>query len=138
MQEELYQFIENNNINYINHKLYDTKGMIAHYNDITAIVIDEKQHTSCCDENTTVLQELGHYLSGAYYKVDSSLWFINKCEYKADKKAWETFLPYEEIIGLLKNKIATTIGDLAEYFGVEPPYMARCVNYYANQYGLSY
>lgn len=54
-------------------------------------------------------------------------------EHKADKKAWEKFFPYEQIQKLMKKGL-TTVTQLAEYFDIEAPYMARCVNYYYNQY----
>lgn len=54
-------------------------------------------------------------------------------ECKADKKAWEKFFPYEQIKELMKKGL-TTITQLAEYFNVEAPYMARCINYYYNQH----
>lgn len=58
---------------------------------------------------------------------------IDKMEYKADKKAWEKFFPYEQIKILMKKGL-TTVTQLAEHFNVEAPYMARCINYYYNQY----
>lgn len=130
---ELYKIMDNENINYINHNLYSTDGMIAHYNDLTAIVVDDKKVKGQVAENTVLIQELGHYMSGAYYRTNSQYELIEKMEHKADKKAWETFFPYEEIRELMKKGL-TTVTQLAEYYDVSAPYMARCINYYYNQY----
>lgn len=61
MYKKLINTIEKENINYINHKLHNSEGMIAHYNDITAIIIDDVQVKTQTTENTVLLQELGHY-----------------------------------------------------------------------------
>ena len=129
----LYKKMEKENINYINHKLSLTRGAIAHYKDLTAIVVDDTIVKSQVSENTVLIQELGHYMAGAYYRTNSQYELIGKMEHKADKKAWEQFFPYEEIKKLMKKGL-TTVTQLAEYYSVEAPYMARCVNYYYNQY----
>lgn len=129
----LYNILEKENIQYVNHSLRNSEGMIAHFKDVTAIVVDEEQAHTTSSTNTVLIQELGHYYSGTYYKTNSPLELVEKMEYKADRKAWETFFPYEKIKELM-HKGLTTITQLADYFNVEPPYMARCVNYYYNQY----
>ena len=129
----LYNILENENIYYSNHKLSNSSGMIANYKDVTAIIVDEVKTNTTISRNTVLIQELGHYFSGSYYKTNSPYELIEKMEYKADKKAWEKFFPYEQIKKLMKKGL-TTVTQLADYFDVEAPYMARCVNYYYNQY----
>lgn len=129
----LYNKIEKENINYINAKLLSTRCAIAHLNSLTAIIVDDKQVKSQIAENTVLIQEIGHYMSGAYYYTNSPYELVDKMEHKADKKAWEYFFPYEQIKELMRKGL-TTITQLAEYYNVEAPYMARCVNYYYNQY----
>lgn len=129
----LYNMLENENIHYSNHELVNSNGMIAHYQDVTAIIVDENKTNTTISRNTVLIQELGHYYSGSYYKTGSSYELIEKMEYKADKKSWEKFFPYEKIKELM-HKGLTTVTQLADYFDVETPYMARCVNYYYNQY----
>ena len=129
----LYNELEREHINYCNHKLLNSCGMIAHYKDVTAIVVDEEKTNTTISRNTTLIQELGHYYSGNYYNIHSDYEVISKAEFRSDKKAWEKFFPYEKIKELMKKGL-TTVTELAEYFDVEAPYMARCVNYYYNQY----
>lgn len=129
----LYDVLENENIHYSNHKLINSSGMIAHYEDVIAIIVDEEKTNTTISRNTVLIQELGHFYSGAYYKTNSPYELIDKMEYKADKKSWETFFPYIKIKELMKKGF-TTVTQLAEYFDVEAPYMARCVNYYYNRY----
>ena len=129
----LYNKMEKENIHYINHELLFTRGAIAHCDELTAIVVDDKQVKSQVSENTVLMQELGHYMAGAYYRTNSPYELIEKMEHKADKKAWEEFFPYEEIKDLMKKGL-TTATQLAEYYNVEASYMARCLNYYYNQY----
>ena len=132
----LFNVLEKENIYYFNNKLYNTNGMIAHCNDTTAIIVDEDKTDTTIAANTVLIQELGHFFSGSYYRTNSSLELIEKMEYKADKKAWEKFFPYTEVKQLMKNGL-TTVTQLAEYYDVEAPYMARCINYYYNQYGFN-
>lgn len=129
----LYDILETENIHYSNHKLVNSSGMIAHYQDVIAIIVDENKTNTTVSRNTVLIQELGHYFSGSYYNINSSYELIDKMEYKADKKSWEKFFPYEKIQELMKKGL-TTATQLAEYFDVEVPYMARCVNYYYNQH----
>lgn len=129
----LYNVLEKENIYYSNHELKNSGGMIAHYEDVTAIVVDEAKTNTTISRNTVLIQELGHYYSGSYYKTNSPFDLVEKMEHKADKKAWEKFFPYEQIKELM-HKGLTTVTQLAEYYDVEAPYMARCVNYYYNQY----
>ena len=57
----LYDKMKEKNINYVNAKLLFTRGAIAHCNNLTAIVVDDKQVKSQVSENTVLIQELGHY-----------------------------------------------------------------------------
>lgn len=127
----LYNKINDENINYINASLISTRGAIVHYNNITAIILDNKQVKNYTSENTVLIQEFGHYLSGAYYHTNSQYDLIDKQEHKADKKAWNEFFPYGKIKSLMNNGY-TTATAIAEYFEVEVPYMAKCLNYYYN------
>ena len=128
----LYSKIEEENINYINSKLYRTRGAIAHYKDITVIIVDDAQVNTQVTENTVLIQELGHYYAGAYYRTYSNYELIEKMEHKADVKAWKKFIPYTKIKELLNNGVST-IAELADFFNVEAPYMARCIHYYSNE-----
>lgn len=130
---ELYKIMEEEHIYYINHSLDSTPGMIAHYNDLTAIIIDKEKIKSKIEENTILIQELGHYMANAYYSTNSKYELIEKMENKADKYAWEKFFPYEDLKKLMESGL-TTVTQLAEYYNVEAPYMARCINYYYNKY----
>ena len=83
----LYNMLDDENIHYTNHKLYNSSGMIAHYKDVTAIIVDEKQTDTKISRNTVLIQELGHYFSGSYYRTYSDYEVISKAEFKADRTA---------------------------------------------------
>lgn len=125
----LYNRMKQENIVYINHKLAYTRGAIVHYKGIVAIIVDKEQVQDKISENTVIIQELGHYLANAYYNTHSKDEFIWLMEQKADVFAWKEFFPYHKIRELMKNGI-TTATKIAEYFEVEPNYMATCLNYY--------
>lgn len=129
MYEELMERMKVEKIYYVNHTLSWTKGMIARYEGITVIILDDTQIKDISEKNTILLQELGHYLSEAYYKSNSPYSLIEHQERIADITAWETFLPYDRILTLQKKGLIKAT-ELANHFLIEPDYMARCVNYY--------
>ena len=130
MEQNLYSEIEEENINYINSKLENTRGAIIHYKDVIAIIVDEQQIDTHVAENTVLMEELGHYYAGAYYRTYSDYELIEKMEHKADVASWKKFIPYTKVKELL-SKGFSTIADLADYFDVEAPYMARCIYFYS-------
>lgn len=130
MEQTLYSKIEEENINYINTQLENTRGAIIHYKNITAIVVDDKQIDTQFAENTVLMQELGHYYAGAYYRTNSDYELIEKIEHKADIASWKKFIPYSKVRELLAKGFSS-MADLADYFDVEAPYMARCINFYS-------
>ena len=132
-RNDLYRKMKEENIYFIKHKLSFTRGMIARYNNLTVIIIDNTKVKSRISENTVLMQELGHYMANAYYKTNSHSKYIEQMERLADITAWEEFLPYEEVQSFMK-KGYTKATDLAKCFGVEAPYMARCLNYYYKKY----
>ena len=87
---DLYNILKEENIHYINAKLFLTRGAIAYYKGITAIIVDNTQIDSDIAENTVIIQELGHYFSDSYYRGNSSYDLIENMEYKADVVAWLT------------------------------------------------
>jgi len=129
----LYDIIKRENIIYLNHELYQTRGMIVHYKDVTVIVVDESKIDSSTSMNTVLIQELGHYFSGSYYHAYSNYEVVTKAEIEADKKAWEVFFPYFKIKELMQNGLSSA-SQIANYFDVEVDYMARCLNYYYDKY----
>lgn len=129
----LYDIIKKEHIHYMNHELYQTRGMIVHYKDVTVIIVDESKINSSASINTVLIQELGHYFSGSYYNAYSNYEVITKAEIEADKKAWELFFPYSKIKELMQNGLSSA-SQIATFFDVEVDFMARCLNYYYDKY----
>lgn len=126
---DLYEILNEEGIYYINHKLVSTRGAIACFKGVTAIVVDDTQIDCEASEITVIIQELGHYFSDSYYRENSSFDLIENMEYKADVIAWLKFFPYKEIKFLRKSGLKSA-SHIASYFNVEPDYMARCLNFY--------
>ena len=51
-RNDLYRKMKEENIYYIKHKLSFTRGMIARYNDITVIIVDDTKVKNKISENT--------------------------------------------------------------------------------------
>ena len=133
LHDLIYKKIKEENIICINQELLFTSGAIAHYNELTVIVLDYTKIKNQTEENTVLIQELGHYLSKSYYNTNSSFIHIEQMELNADICAWNEFFPYSEIKELMENNIRTAT-DIAKYYNVEVSYIARCLNYYFNNY----
>ncbi len=127
--DDLYKRLQQENIHYINKKLFLTPGAIVHYENITAIVVDKEQIKNSTHENTIIIQEFGHYLAHSYYKSNDPYEVINDMEQSADIAAWNEFFPYQEVKKLINNGISTAT-EIANYFNVNSDYIARCLDYY--------
>ena len=130
---DLYEILNEEGIYYINHKLVSTRGAIACFRGITAIVVDDTQIDCEASEITVIIQELGHchYFSDNYYRYDSSLELVETLEYKSDICAWLKFFPYEEVKFLRKNGLYSATS-IASYYDVEVSYISKCLNFYYN------
>ena len=115
---DLYDILKEENIHYINAKLFLTRGAIAYYKGITAIIVDNTQIDSDIAENTVIIQELGHYFSDSYYRGNSSYDLIENMEYKADVVAWLKFFPYKKVKELRSIGLKSAT-DIASFFNVE-------------------
>lgn len=127
--EELYHLLKKEHIHLVYHSLSHSRGMIAHYQDVTVIVVDPLRVDTNISFHTVLLQELGHYYSGSYYHSYTDDDKLLAAEFLADQTAWLRFFPYQEIKQLM-NWGLTTVSEIADYYQVESDYMARCLHFY--------
>lgn len=127
--QDLYHLLEKEHIHLVYHSLSHSRGMIAHYQDVTVIVLDPLRIDSDISFRTVLLQELGHFYSGSYYRSYTDDDKLLAAEFLADQTAWRRFFPYEEVKQLM-NLGLHTVSQIADYYQVEPDYMARCLHFY--------
>lgn len=86
-------------------------------------------------KNVCWLRNYGHYYYDATYSpYCNDLQLISKQERKANKWAYNTLIPFEDLKLAIKKGIIE-IYTLAEYFDVSVCFMQKCLAYYLEKYG---
>lgn len=80
------------------------------------IVMDESEMTEA-QKKTHLAHELGHCMTGAFYRPYSPLETRSRCEYKANMWMIENLMPKHEMERAFSMGIVE-VWELAEYFGV--------------------
>lgn len=102
--EHIEDIIEKENINLIDTYLEDTEGAYVSYNKLKLIMYDNSKLNSSIRKKQILAKELGHYYYDATYKFNSDLYFISKQEYKSDKWAYNTLIPFENLKLAIKSR----------------------------------
>ena len=79
------------------------------------VAMDYKQIESASEERTRLAHEIGHCVKGAFYNRYSKFDLMCRHEYRANKWAIETLMPFDEVIEALKSGYEQ-VWELAEYF----------------------
>lgn len=113
---ELYQDIDERNIEIMNINFKKKKAAIVPYDDTAAILVDYSKIEDSKEEKMIIAEEKAHYDTGSYYPLYSADYeLIDKMEYKAIKRTYNELIPYSVLRKLAKYM---SIDELAEYFGV--------------------
>lgn len=99
------------------------------------VAIDKQKIKSDAEEISKLAHELGHCATGAFYNVYSPLNVRRRYENIADKWAIKHLISQEELERAVSAGY-TEIWQLAEYFNVTEPLMAKAVSWY--NYGNLY
>lgn len=95
-----------------------------------------KIHT-IADLKTKLLHEYGHCATGCTHKVYSPFELVEKNEYKANRCAIETFLPWPEIKKAVRSGL-TEYWQLADYFNIDEKLIRKAVAYYTETKQLKF
>lgn len=90
------------------------------------------KHLSNLTEKELLAHELGHCETGCTYTEDATREYIGRCEYRANKWAYNQLMPPCEIKEAISNGM-TTVWELAEYFDVSCEFMQKALEYYLTQ-----
>ena len=81
-------------------------------------------------EHVCLGHELGHCVTGSFYRITTSAAVRGKSEYKADKWAFYHLIPPAALEKALKEGI-TRPHELAEHFEVTEDFMLKTLDFYA-------
>ena len=82
--------------------------------------IDELEHAA---------HELGHCETGSFYDLASDPIAVMRCEFKANKWAYQHLAPWEDLLTAFRSGCAS-VWDLAEYFNLHPKTIERILAIY--------
>ena len=125
---QLYNIADKNNISVYHFPLSPVKSMSVPGN----IGIDVNQVETLAEEKESFAHELGHCMKNAFYTGKSSYELRSQKEYRADKWAVQTLLPYNELLIALKKGI-TEIWEIAEYFDVTENIVKKALKIYESK-----
>lgn len=111
---ELYKIADDNNIELY---YFPFESLISVSIPSGFIGIDTNSLKTTSDERTILAHELGHQITGSFYTGSSPYDLRSRKEFKANKWAVNTLIPYDELIDAFENGILER-WELAEYFGV--------------------
>ena len=126
---DVYSALEetNANVNIWQHPLCDatTIEISGKYD----IFLNPDKNRTIADMKTKLIHEWGHCASGATHCVHSPYQLVAQNEHKANRYAYEKFLPFAEIKKAVRNGL-TEYWQLAEYFNINEEFIRKAVHYY--------
>ena len=102
-----------------------------------AIFLDLSQLPSSAQQCEALAHELGHCATGCTHKVSSSWDLISKHEHKANRWAYEKYLPEEELRRLMQDG-CTEVWQLAERLGFPEKTVRDAVLYWTECRGVDF
>ena len=129
---DLFSVAENANIAVEYCQLPINKSISVSDSDGDFILMDYSLLYSGARERVHMGHELGHCITGSFYRGYSPCDVRKKHEYRADKWAIKKLVPEDELCDAV-NQGYIEVWDLAEYFNVTEEFMIKAITFYKNQ-----
>ena len=100
-----------------------------------AIAMDVDKLDSSQEEKAVLGHELGHCMTGSFYRVNSGFETRGRMEARANRWAYEKLLPWEDLQVALRSGI-TEPWALSEHFELPQWFISRAIDYYVNTCGM--
>lgn len=127
--EKLYDIADKERISIFENNWSSALARIFEIDENYVIALTRNNINNSLHEREILAEELGHYYCNALYYLNDTSTQKTKCEYRAKKWAYSALVPIQTLRQKLSDGI-NNIYDLAEYFNLEPAYMAECLNFY--------
>ena len=102
-----------------------------------AIFLDFNQFSDVSQYREALGHEIGHCATGCTHAVSSPWDLVEKHEYKADRWAFEHYLPPEELQAAMDAGL-TEPWQLAEWYGFPEQYVRRALEYWTQRRGVRF
>lgn len=96
------------------------------------IFMDCRKFSSMTEYKCILAHEIGHCETGSFYNIYSPFDLRAKCERRADKRAIEILMPYEEVY-LALQRGCRNVFSLAKQFEVTEDYARKAIDLYADR-----
>jgi hypothetical protein len=100
------------------------------------IVINPEQLRDSKEVCDILCHEAGHFLTGSFYRLGDFYTSKLKLEGRASSAAFERYIPYPELLALLKE--GRSEYEISEHFGISEKMLKLAYRYYAEYKGLSF
>lgn len=101
-----------------------------------AIFLDFDQFPTVADYTAALAHEMGHCATGATHKVSSPYDLVSRHEYRANRWAYERYLPFSQLQSLMAQGY-TEPWQLAEITDLPESLIRQAITYYTQCRGLS-
>ena len=101
-----------------------------------AIFLDFDQFPTVADYTAALAHEMGHCATGATHKVSSPYDLVSRHEYRANRWAYERYLPFSHLQSLMAQGY-TEPWQLAEITDLPESLIRQAITYYTQCRGLS-
>ena len=128
MNKDLYALAEQLGIVVLSFSLPECESISLESDDNYYIGIDDMQLDSSKEERVHMAHELGHCVTGSFYKEYSLVDNRGKCEATADRWAVKKLINKDELLRQIKNGME--VWDLAEYFNVTEDFVRKAYHLY--------
>ena len=124
---DLYDLADQRGYEVIYTSLPQTKSLAMYDDGKCTIGMDAGLHG--IDELEHAAHEIGHCETSSFYCFTSDEISRLRCEYKANKWAYNHLVPFDELITAFQSGY-TSVWDLADRFNVHPDTMQKILFYY--------
>ena len=128
--KKLYDIAENENIDVINFKMKN-KAIIGCIDNSYTIGMNYSAINNSREEKCILAEELGHYYTNTLYDYNYSAQEIQKREFRANKWAFKTLVPYRKLKDLHDEKGYKYAYEFAEELGVTEDLLCKAYHYYS-------
>lgn len=136
---DLYDLIDEENINLVQTKLKNLNGIYYQQNDEinSTIVLNEETANNYVLEKETIAEELGHHFMGIIPTSPFDTDYYNKLlrsinEFRAFKWASNKLIPKDKLNNFIDKYKPNNIYEIAEYFNVSPKFATKVYKLYFN------
>ena len=137
-QNDLYDFAEKNNIIIDEFPLKKALSLAIMDEDSDCfIAINSKRIETASEKNERLMHEIGHCMTGSFYSRHTPLITRKKCEYRANKWAYENYIPFDKLKKAMQE-CCDSFEELADYFGVTAEFVYKAYTYYMEIKGLTF